>query len=103
MTMASPQTPIEKWEVPQAPLRDDDALGPNEDLDREPDGIPHDVIGYTALFTVFLAMLLLFMVLSRKPVVQVAAIILAAIAIPVLVSTLRNRADRERDRAHPSR
>jgi hypothetical protein len=36
-------------------------------------------------------------------VVQIAAIVIAVIAIPVLVSTLRKRADRDRDHLHPSR
>ncbi len=93
----------EQWEVPQSPVRDDSALGPDEDLDRAPDGVPHDVVGYTALFSVFLAMLLAFMILTHKVVVQIAAIAIAVVAIPVLVSTLRKRADRERDRLHPSR
>ena len=39
--MAAP----EDYEVPKAPVRDDSALAPDEDLDREPDGVPHDVIG----------------------------------------------------------
>ena len=93
----------EPHEEVQSPVRDDTALGKDEDLDREPDGVPHDVVGYTALFSVFLAMLLAFMVLTHKVVVQIAAIVIAVIAIPVLVSTLRKRADRDRDRLHPSR
>ena len=34
---------------------------------------------------------------------RIAAVALAAIAIPTLVATLGRKADRERDRAHPSR
>src|SRR5262245_10409575 len=41
----------------QAPVRDDSALASDEDLDRAPDGVPHSVVGYTALFSVMLAML----------------------------------------------
>jgi hypothetical protein len=93
----------EPLEEVQSPVRDDTALGPDEDLDREPDGVPHDVVGFTALFSVFLAMLLAFMILTHKVVVQIAAIAIAVIAIPVLVSTLRKRADRERNHLHPSR
>ncbi len=90
-------------DTPQNPVRDDEALAPSEDLDRAPDGVPHDVVGFTALFSVFLAMLVAFMFLSHKPVVQGAAVLLVLIAIPVLVSNLRKRADRERDHVHPSR
>ena len=90
-------------DAPQNPVRDDEALAPTEDLDREPDGVPHDVVGFTALFSVFLAMLVAFMFLTHKAVVQGAAVALLVIAIPVLVSNLRKRADRERDHLHPSR
>ncbi|MGE5186679.1 MAG: hypothetical protein ACM31C_31715 [Acidobacteriota bacterium] len=90
-------------DTPQNPVRDDEALAPTEDLDRAPDGVPHDVIGFTALFTVFLAMLVAFMILSHKLVIQAAAVLLVLIAIPVLVSNLRKRSDRERDHVHPSR
>ncbi|MBA3817843.1 MAG: hypothetical protein H0X17_03050 [Deltaproteobacteria bacterium] len=88
---------------PHNPVRDDSLLAPTEDLDRDPDGVPHSVVGLTALFSVMLAMLIAFMFLSGQGVVRVAAIVLALLAIPVLVSTLRKKADRERDRLHPSR
>lgn len=94
---------LQEHEIVQAPVRDDDALGPTEDLDREPDGVPHHVIGLTALFSVMLAMLVAFMVLSGGTVSRVAAVILALMAIPVLVSTLRGKAARDRDPLHPSR
>lgn len=94
--------PIEH-EIVHSPVRDDEALGPTEDLDREPDGVPHHVIGLTALFSVMLAMLIAFMVLAGGTVSRVAAVILALLAIPVLVSTLRRRATRDRDQLHPSR
>jgi len=84
-------------------VRDDRALAPDEDLDREPDGVPHDVVGFTAFFSVLLAMLVAFMFLTHSRVVQVAALVIILIAIPVLVSTLGKRADRDRDHLHPSR
>ena len=103
----SPQHPLirppEEHEIVHAPVRDDDALGPTEDLDREPDGVPHHVIGLTALFSVMLAMLVAFMILTGGLVSRVAAVIIAILAIPVLVSTLRGKADRDRDHIHPSR
>ena len=86
-----------------SPVRDDAALGPTEDLDREPDGMPHHVIGLTALFTVMLAMLVGFMIVAGGTVSRIGAVLIAVMAIPVLVSTLRRRADEGRDRIHPSR
>jgi hypothetical protein len=91
------------FEHVNSPVRDDEALGPTEDLDREPDGVPHHVIGLTALFSVMLAMLIAFMILAGGTVSRVAAVLLALLAIPVLVSTLRGKAARNRDTLHPSR
>jgi hypothetical protein len=85
------------------PVRDDANLAPTEDLDREPDGVPHNVVGLTALFSVMLAMLVAFMYLTGGRIGHVAAVALAAIAIPILVALLRNKAERERDQVHPSR
>jgi len=95
--------PPEGHELVQAPVRDDAALGPTEDLDRQPDGVPHAVVGLTALFSVMLAMLVAFMFLAGGTVSRVAAVVLALLAIPVLVSTLRRKASRDRDSLHPSR
>jgi hypothetical protein len=88
---------------PHNPVRDPSKLAPTEDLDREPDGVPHDVVGLTALFSVMLALLVAVMFLSGHVVGQIAAIALIVIAIPVMVTGLRRKADRERDRVHPSR
>jgi len=95
--------PPESEPEPQSPVRDDSKLSPHEDLDREPDGVPHNVVGLTALFSVMLAMLVAFMFLTGRGVTRVAAVALAVIAIPMLVSILHNKADRERDHIHPSR
>lgn len=94
--------PAEDHEIQQSPVRDDQALGDDEDLDRAPDGVPHSVIGYTALFSVFLAMLVAFMFITGRAG-HYAAIALAVLAVPVLVSTLRKKAARDRDHIHPSR
>ena len=91
------------YEVPKAPVRDDTALAPDEDLDREPDGAPHSVIGLTAFFSVLLAMLVAFLFLSGKAVDMVAAVLLVIFAVPVLVTSLRKKAERDRDHLHPSR
>ena len=88
---------------PHNPVRDDSKLAPTEDLDREPGGVPHKIVGLTALFSVVLAMLVAFMFLTGGTVGPVAAVALAAIAIPTVVSALRHKAERERDHVHPSR
>jgi hypothetical protein len=95
--------PAEDHEIVHSPVRDDSALSPTEDLDRQPDGVPHAVIGLTALFSVMLAMLVAFMFFSGGTISKVASVVLALLAIPVLVSTMRRKASRERDQLHPSR
>jgi hypothetical protein len=104
--MATPHPIIRPPDVghgPQHPVRDDAKLAPTEDLDRQPDGVPHAVVGLTAGFSVILAMLVAFMFLTGSTVARVAAVALAGIAIPMLVAMLRGKAARERDHAHPSR
>lgn len=88
---------------PHNPVRDDRKLGPTEDLDRAPDGVPHSVVGLTAMFSVLLAMLVAVMFLGGGTVGKVASIVLALIAIPALVGGLRKKAQRDRDHRHPSR
>jgi len=103
MAMQPILQPPDVGHEPHNPVRDDTKLGPTEDLDREPDGVPHAVVGLTALFSVMLAMLVVFMFLSGHVIGRVAAVVLALIAIPTLVTTLRYKAARERDHVHPSR
>lgn len=86
-----------------APVRDDSKTGYTEDLDREPDGVPHSVVGYTAGFAVVLSLLVAMMFIAGGTVGKVAAILLALVAIPVMVGSLRKKAARERDHVHPSR
>jgi Flp pilus assembly protein TadB len=88
---------------PHNPVRDDRKLAPTEDLDRQPDGVPHNVVGLTALFSVMLALLVGFMFVAGGTLVKVAAIVLVLAAVPVLVATLRRKAARDRDHLHPSR
>ena len=87
---------------PHNPVRDDTKTSPNEDLDRQPDGVPHMVVGMTALFSVMLALLVAFMFLAGGTA-RILAVVLVLLAIPVLVSVLRRKADAERDHVHPSR
>lgn len=95
--------PVDVGHEPHNPVRDDASTGPTEDLDRYPDGIPHDVVGLTALFSVMLAMLVGAMIIAGGTTTKIAAVLIAIFAIPVLVSTLRKKAERERNHAHPSR
>ncbi len=88
---------------PHNPVRDDSKLAPDEDLDREPDGVPHRVVGLTALFSVMLAALLAFMFIVGGTTSRIAAAVIAVIAIPVIVGSLNKKADRDRDHLHPSR
>ena len=73
-----------------------------EDLQRQPDGIPHAVIGLTALFCVFFAMLLVAIMLTATPISRVAAVVLALVALPLAAFSLQRRAARDRDHDHPS-
>ena len=102
--MASPQSvrPAETH-PPQYPVRSDAKLSPTEDLDREPDGVPHGVVGLTALFSVMLALLVAFMYVTGSGVGRFAAIAMIVIAVPVLVTSLRRKAARDRNHRHPSR
>ena len=85
-----------------SPIRDENHLGPNEDLDREPDGVPHDVVGLAALFSVLFAAVVLGMWLSGATG-RIAAVAMCMVGVPMLVSNLRQRAERTRDQTHPSR
>ena len=98
-----PTSNVEQWEIPQSPVRDDTAIAPTEDLDRQPDGAPHMMIGWTALAAVLGAMAVAFMVLTGVTAALVAAIVLIVLGIPVLVSRLSKQGERDRDRLHPSR
>lgn len=88
---------------PHNPVRDDSRLAPTEDLDRDPDGVPHRVVGMTAGFAVMFAMLVAFMLLVGSVVTRIAVLAIVAVAVPVVVSGLRRKADRDRDHVHPSR
>ena len=87
---------------PHNPVRLDSKASPHEDLDRLPDGVPHSVVGMTALFSVILALLVASMFIAGGAV-RVAGFLLVMVAVPVLVSSLRRKADRDRDHVHPSR
>jgi Flp pilus assembly protein TadB len=85
-----------------SPVRDDTTTDPNADLPREIDGIPHDVVGLSALFSVLFAAVVLGMWLSGTTG-RVAAVAMCMIGIPIMVSNLRQRSEREREHVQPSR
>jgi hypothetical protein len=82
------------------PSREDRSLRPTDDVARDPDGVPHDVVGLSALFSFLLAGLVLGMWLTGSTTGRVSAIALLVFGVPMLVSGLRERAERERERRH---
>jgi Flp pilus assembly protein TadB len=62
---------------------------------REPDGVPHDVVGLSALFSVLFAAVVLGMWLSG-PTGRIAAVAICMVGVPMLVTGLRNRSERTR-------
>ena len=94
--------PPEDIEV-HAPVRDDTHIGATEDLDREPDGVPHAVVGLTAFFSVMFALLVLCMFFIHSTVGKLGSVVLLCCAVPLMVSKLKRKSDRDRDHMHPSR
>jgi hypothetical protein len=88
---------------PMSPVRDEETLGPDEDLDRQPDGIPHSVVGLTALFAIMLAILVFVIFLSNGMTGKILATLLVVCSIPIVVSKLGGKSERDRDHLHPSR
>lgn len=98
-----PPPPPEQIIPVHAPIRDDSHIGATEDLDREPDGVPHSVVGLTALFAVMLAMLVAAIFFLGSNLGRAGAALLLIFAAPVLFKRLSKKADRDRDSVHPSR
>ena len=75
-------------------------MSPPEDLEREPDGVPHDIVARTAFASCLIAAvaLALFMWMG-----WVGALMAAAVAVPIMVLALQRKSARERDPVHPSR
>ncbi len=99
--MIGPEFPANA--TPVAPVRDESKLGPTEDLDRQPDGVPHSVVGLTALFAVMLAGLVAIIFATGSGMSRFGGLVIVLIAVPVLIGSLRNRSERDRSHAHPSR
>jgi riboflavin transporter FmnP len=88
---------------PHNPVKDYSRQSPHEDIDREPDGVAHSVVGMTAGFSVMLALLVAAMFVSGGWT-RWMGIALAFIAVPVLVSRVNRKSQRERaHQTHPSR
>ena len=75
----------------------------HEDLERQPDGVPHLVIGLTALISVVFAAVLISLLLSGPTRSSITVAALALLAVPFIVSRLGAKAERDRDQDHPSR
>lgn len=71
-------------------------------MPRHLDGVPHDIVGLSALFSVLFAAVVLGMWLSG-PTGRIAAVAICMVGVPMLVSNLRARSERERNHDHPSR
>jgi Flp pilus assembly protein TadB len=85
-----------------SPLHDERSLGPTRNRDRQPDGVSHEVVGLSALFSVLLAAVVLGMWLSG-PMGRIASVAICMVGVPMLVSNLHRRSEREREYHHPSR
>jgi len=79
-----------------------DPIGETEDLERAIYGVPHQVVGFTALYSFVFAVALVLLFISGA-VGQVVAVVLAVVGVPLLVMSLSNRSARTRDHRHPSR
>ncbi|MEZ4365224.1 MAG: hypothetical protein R2939_02915 [Kofleriaceae bacterium] len=72
-------------------------LGPTEHPERDPDGVPHEVVGLLSFWIVIVAMLIGGLYLAAGiAVALVGGVILLVLATPALVRTLGRKADRER-------
>jgi hypothetical protein len=87
----------------ESPVPDPDALGPGEDIEREPDGAPHAVIGWTAFTIVGIALILGALMAVGGAAALVTAIIVVVFGAPAAIVALRRAADSRRDQQHPSR
>ncbi len=86
-----------------SPVRDDDALGPTEDLDRDLDGISHIVMASIVIGTFVVAAIVL-LSLSGHVWKHPGALFATVIGVPVLLASIivavRNR---RQARAHAPR
>jgi hypothetical protein len=81
----------------------DDGAATTEDVEREPDGMPHAVIGLTVLVSALLAVLCITLLWVDSLAAQIAVVTLVVVTLFVLVGRLQRKAARDRDHVHPSR
>jgi hypothetical protein len=74
-----------------------------EDVQREPDGIPHAVVGFTAMYCVVIAMLTVTMFTTGTAIGSIGAAVLVFLVTLAIVAGLTRRARLGRDHPHPSR
>ena len=72
----------------------------SDDLERAPDGVPHDIVWRTVFVAFALAAVVLAIVGTTGPITTACT---AALALPFIVLALARRSERERDHIHPSR
>jgi hypothetical protein len=90
---------MDEWRIdtPPAVPDQDNAPTPHEDVERKPDGVPHEVIGQTA-FIAFLcaAMAALFLLFIGGAIGVIAAVALLLVGAPLIISRLSKKAQYER-------
>ena len=70
-----------------------DAPTPHEDVERKPDGVPHEVIGQTAFTAVMMAAgVAVFLLFVGGAFGVIAAVLLLLVGTPLIVSRLSRRA-----------
>ncbi len=79
---------LSRYEHPMSPVRDDSALAQGEDLDREPDGIPHLAMAGIVLATCVVAGLVLLLLSGHVPK-HSGALLAVLVGIPALYVALR--------------
>lgn len=79
---------LTRYEHPMSPVRDDTALSPAEDLDREPDGIPHSVIAGTAGMLFVIAALLFGLLTGHVPVVTSILVALGILGFGMMLNKI---------------
>jgi len=72
----------------------------SENLERQPDGVPHDIVWRVVFATCALAAISL---LALEAAGWMMAVIVAVLALPLTVALLQRKSDRERDHIHPAR
>ena len=102
--MSPTSTSTAQFEHPNSPVRDDAALGPTEDLDREPDGVPHVVVALALLGSGMLAGIVLLLLSGQAPR-HPGALLALIFAVPgtFALAVALGRAWRKAGAPHPSR